>query len=164
MATYMPPRGHRTAPTFDPSKPREIKRFFSELQYHFDTAEITDNTEKKNHATRYVDCDIADLWESLPSFSDPSKGYNDFKTSVFDLYPAADAEYKYTISDLDFLVTSRNRTDLDSLTDLAEYHTQFLAITNFLISKCRLSELNSNALMSTDSRRLFGAKSRNVYR
>ncbi len=66
MATCMPPRGHRTAPTFNPSKPREIKRFFLELQYHFDTAEITDNTEKKNHATRYVDCDIADIWKSLP--------------------------------------------------------------------------------------------------
>ena len=46
----MPPRGDRTAPTFDPTKPRELKRFFSELQYHFDAANVTDDTEKKKQS------------------------------------------------------------------------------------------------------------------
>ena len=112
MATCMPARGHRTAPTFDPLKPREIKRFFSELKFHFDAANVTDDTEKKNHTTRYVNCDVADLWELLPAFSDASKTYSDFKTAVFKLYPAADEEYKYTIADLDFLIATRHRADL----------------------------------------------------
>ncbi len=42
---------------------------------------------------------------------------------------------------MDFLITTRNRTDLNSLAELTEYHAQFLAITNFLISKRRLSEI-----------------------
>ncbi len=137
----MPPRGDCTAPTFDPSKPRELKRFFSELKYHFDTANVTDDTEKKNHATRYVDFDIAEIWESFPSFSDASATYDNFRAAVFELYPAADEEYRYTIADLDFLITDRQRLDITSLADLAAYHAQFLAITNFLISKHRLSQI-----------------------
>ncbi len=137
----MPPRGDRTAPTFDPSKPRELKRFFSELQYNFDAANVTDDTEKKNHATRYVDFDVADIWESLDSFSDASQTYDNFRAAVFELYPAADDEYRYTTADLDFLITDRQRLDITSLTDLAEYHAHFLAITNFLISKHRLSQI-----------------------
>ncbi len=137
----MPPRGDRTAPTFDPSKPRELKRFFSELQYHFDAANVTDETEKKNHATRYLNFDVAELWESLPSFSDASQTYDNLRAAVFELYPAADDEYRYTISDLESLIADRQRLDITSLTDLADYHARFLAITNFLISKHRLSQI-----------------------
>ena len=139
--TRMPPRGHRTAPTFDPGKPRELKRFFSELNFHFDAANVTDDTEKKSHATRYVDFDVAEIWESLPSFSDASQPYNDFQNAVFELYPAADNEYRYTIADLDFLIADRQRLDITSLADLAAYHALFLAITKFLISKHRLSQI-----------------------
>ncbi len=137
----MPPRGHRTAPTFDPGKPRELKRYFSELEFHFDAANVTDNTEKKNHATRYVDFNVAEIWESLPSFSDPSATYNNFRAAVFELYPAAGEEYKYTLADVDFLIAHRLRSDVTSLADLADYHAHFLAITNFLVSKQRLSEI-----------------------
>ncbi len=115
----------RTAPTFNPSKPREIKRFFSELQYHFDTAEITDNTEKKNHATRYVDCDIADIWESLPSFSDTSKTFNNFKTSVLSSTPPQTLNTGTQLQTWIFSSPLATRTDLDSLADLAGYHAQF---------------------------------------
>ncbi len=141
MSTCMPPRGDCTAPIFDPAKPRELKRFFTELQFHFDAANVTDDTEKKNHATRYVDFDISEIWESLPSFSDPSVTYDNFRAAVFELYPAADDEYRYTVADLDFLIADRLRLDITSLTDLADYHAQFLAVTSFLISKHRLSAI-----------------------
>ncbi len=141
IVTRMPPRGHCTAPIFDPGKPRELKRFFSELNFLFDAANVTDDTEKKNHATRYVHFDIAEIWESLPSFSDASVTYDNFRDAVFELYPAADEEYKYTLADVDFLIAHRLRSDITSLADLADYHVHFLAVTKFLISKQRLPEI-----------------------
>ncbi len=44
-------------------------------------------------------------------------------------------------ADLDFIIADRQRLDITSLTDLANYHTHFLAVTNFLISKHRLSQI-----------------------
>ncbi len=76
-----------------------------------------------------------------PFVSDPSQPYDNFRAAVFELYPAADEEYKYTIADLDFLIADRQRLDITSLTDLANYHAHFLAITSFLISKHRLSQI-----------------------
>ncbi|KJA22346.1 hypothetical protein HYPSUDRAFT_139230, partial [Hypholoma sublateritium FD-334 SS-4] len=76
---------------------------------------ITNVTEKKQHMTRYVDFKVADIWELLPSFLDASN------TAT--------------------LIANCRRLDLISLANLADYHVQFLTITNFLISKHLLCEL-----------------------
>jgi len=47
---YMPARGERAAPSFDTTKPRELVRFFEELEYLFARADLKDETEKKKHA------------------------------------------------------------------------------------------------------------------
>ncbi len=80
MSFRMPPRGDETAPTFDPAKPRELRHFFSELEYHFSAASITDNTAKKQHATRYLDFDVADIWNHSLNFRMPQivHGIQDF--------------------------------------------------------------------------------------
>jgi hypothetical protein len=46
----MPPRGHGSAPKFTPDVPRELQRYFKELELLFGPAQIVDNTEKKKHA------------------------------------------------------------------------------------------------------------------
>ena len=141
MTTRMPARGDRSAPTFDPAKPRELKRFFVDLEYHFKAIPTLSDTEKKEHATRYVSIEVADIWETLPEFSNGNKTFDDFKKAVQGLYPAADEDYKYTLADMDILIGNRQRIGIHSLADLADYHAQFLAITKFLISKQRLSEI-----------------------
>src|SRR6202790_3626460 len=40
--TLMPSRGDRSAPKFDPKQPRELRRYFSDLDTHFARAGITD--------------------------------------------------------------------------------------------------------------------------
>ena len=52
MTTRMPARGDRSAPTFDHTKPRELKRFFVDIEYLFKAIPTMSETEKKEHATR----------------------------------------------------------------------------------------------------------------
>ncbi len=135
----MPARGDRSAPRFDPHQPRELKRYFADLDFAFVRAGITDATEKKKHACRFVDVDTADLWESISEYSDAQKSYAEFVLVVYSLYPGAEEERKWSVADMDKLVGERSRLGVLSLGDLGDYYRQFYTITTFLISKQRLS-------------------------
>jgi hypothetical protein len=139
-AVPMPARGDRTAPNFDPKQPRELRRYFSELEFHFTRSSVTAAEEKKKHACRFVDVDTSELWESLPEYTDHAVSYVDFMKAVHALYPGSDEERKWSVADMDKLVGERCRLGVLSLSDLGEYYRQFLAITTFLRGKSRLSE------------------------
>jgi hypothetical protein len=135
----MPARGDRSAPRFDPHQPRELRRYFDDLAFAFNRANITDNAEKKTHACRYANVDTADLWESIAEYSDAQKTYEDFVKAVHSLYPGSEEERKWSVADMDKLVGERSRLGVLSLGDLGEYYRQFYTITTFLIGKRRLS-------------------------
>ena len=136
----MPVRGDRAAPKFDPKQPRELRRYFADLEFVLARAQITDEGEQKRHSTRYVDVDTSELWETLPEFADNTKTFEEYVKAVATLYPGADAERKWSVADMDKLVGERTRLGIISLGDLGEYYRQFLIITTFLRNKSRLSE------------------------
>ena len=138
--TLMPSRGDRSAPKFDPKQPRELRRYFSDLDTHFARAGITNAAIKKTNACSYVDVDTSELWESLSEFSDATKTYLEFVAAIYTLYPGSEEERKWSVADMDKVVGERSRLGVISLGDLGEYYRQFLAITRFLRSKNRLSE------------------------
>ncbi|KAJ7900842.1 hypothetical protein B0H13DRAFT_2275275 [Mycena leptocephala] len=84
MATpSMPSRGDRNAPTFESTKPRELPRYFSDLEYQFTRCNITDNDEKKSHATRFLSISTlvgAHARTGIHSRGDFSEFYRDFST------------------------------------------------------------------------------------
>ena len=88
----MPARGDRGAPAFDPSKPRELRRFFKELKFHFGRSNVVNEAMLKKHALQFADCDTAELSEILPEFADTAKTYQDFMDAVYKLYPGSDSE------------------------------------------------------------------------
>jgi hypothetical protein len=135
----MPARGDRIAPRFDPQQPRELKRYFADLDFIFGRANITDEADMKLHACRYVDVDTADLWESMAEYSDVGKTYEEFVKAVHGLYPGSEEERKWSVADMDKLVGERSRLGVLSLGDLGEYFRQFYTITTFLRGKQRLS-------------------------
>jgi hypothetical protein len=138
---YMPARGERAAPSFDNTKPRELVRFFEELEYLFTRADLKDETEKKKHVLRYVDFDIEQIWKTFPEFSDPTKTYQHFKTAILVHYPDASGDYVYSLRDMDLLIGERQRLGISNTVDLADYHLKFLAITSWLIQKQQLGTL-----------------------
>jgi hypothetical protein len=48
--TTMPPQGHTSAPKFTPDIPRELERYFKELEILFSPTQVINNMEKKKHA------------------------------------------------------------------------------------------------------------------
>ena len=142
MATFhMPARGERAAPTFDKTKPRELIRFFEELEYLFERAELTDNTTMKKHVLRYVEFDVEQIWKSFPEYSDATKTYNEFKAAILVHYPDASGDYVYSMRDMDLLIGERQRLGISTTTDLSDYHLKFVSITSWLIEKKQLGTL-----------------------
>ena len=129
----MPTRGHPTAPKFDPEQPRELRRYFEELEHLFTTCNITTFDEQKRQTTQYLDVQTAELWELLPEYNsqDPNT-YELWKRAIIALYPGAKQECKWSIADMDKLVGERSRIRIYSIEDLGAYHRAFLLITTFL--------------------------------
>ena len=116
----MPARGDRSAPQFDPQQPRELRRYFADLDFAFTRAGIADREAKKKHACRYVDVDTADLWESIAEFTNANSSYDEFTKAVHALYPGSEEERKWSVTDMDKLVGERSRLGIISLADLGE--------------------------------------------
>ncbi len=135
----MPARGDHVAPTFDPKQPRELRRYFEDLEFLFNRARVTNATEKKVHACRYVDFDTSELWASLADYATVAR-YEDFREAIYELYPGSEEERRWSVADMDELTGERLRLGIQNLADLGDYHRQFLAITTFLRSKNRISE------------------------
>ncbi|KAJ6471579.1 hypothetical protein C8R47DRAFT_1077231 [Mycena vitilis] len=134
----MPARGDRNAPQFDSTKPRELQRYFTDLEYHFTRSNVTDGAEKKKHATRFLGVDDQEVWEALEEFK-AAHTYAEFKAAVLKLYPGNDADRKYSLADLDALVGQYARVGMLSKGDYSDFYRQFIVITKYLIGRQRLS-------------------------
>jgi hypothetical protein len=88
----MPGRGDHSTPKFDPKQPRELRCYFTDLDFTFDCTSITNKAGKKKHACHYVDVDTSELWETLVEYTDVAKSYEDFMKAVHALYPGSDEE------------------------------------------------------------------------
>ncbi|CAK5279040.1 unnamed protein product, partial [Mycena citricolor] len=144
----MPARGARGAPEFDPSKPRELPRFFTDLEYHFGLASIADAQERKRHALRFLPFDEAELWESLDSFAAPHN-YDAWKAEVLKLYPGTDSDRKYATSDLHALIGKYTSSGIHSRAEYSEFYRLFLVISKYLILKQRLSLVEQSRAFRT---------------
>ena len=137
----MPVRGEHAAPFFDRTKPRQITRYFEDLELLFKRSAVASDKEKKEFAVRYVDFDTEQLWKTVPEFVNAVSTYAQFKDTILLHYPNAGSNYTYSLRDLDSLTGDQYRTSIHSTNDLSDYHMQFMAITNWLIGKNRLGPL-----------------------
>ena len=69
------------------------------------------------------------------------KSYMEFKKEILSHYPDATSEYVYSIRDMDMLIGEWQRLSFNNMTKLSEFHLQFIAITNWIISQKQLSNL-----------------------
>ena len=137
----MPACGEHAAPTFDKTKPRELLRFFDDLEYLMERAVITSETDKKKQAVRYTDFDTEQVWKTFPEFKNNATTYLDFKQAILVHYPDASGDFIYSLRDMDSLIGERQRIGISSTQDLSDYHLQFMSITTWLKEKKHLGEL-----------------------
>lgn len=138
---YMPARGERSAPSYNKSRPRELVRFFKELERLFVRTSMTSDKEKKEQVLRYVDFEEEEFWQTLPEFKSSMATYDDFKAAIFFCYPDASGDYLYSLHDVDLLIMERLQVGINNATDLADFHLRFHQITSWLVSKDHLCEL-----------------------
>ncbi|KAJ6524038.1 hypothetical protein B0H19DRAFT_1008493, partial [Mycena capillaripes] len=135
----MPARNDRIAPVFDSQKPRDLRRYFCDLEFLFSRSSITDDTQKKFHATRFLSIDDQELWELVPEFADITASFAQFTAAIFRLYPEADPSRRYSLAHLDALVTELSHIASLSRTRFLEFYRRFFTISSFLRAHDRLS-------------------------
>lgn len=132
-------RGDRNAPTFDPEKPRTLERYFDDLETHFARSGVTDETDKKKYAVKFVSIDVADLWEVLPEYEDPATTYNNFKAAILKLYPGTQSGKRYAKADLEHLVDRWQSRGIANLGEWSEYYREYLQISRYLVAQGKLA-------------------------
>ena len=115
----MPLSGERIAPRFDSFKPREIHKFWEDIETHFERSSIMDN-ERKPWVLRYVDSDTCDFWESFEEASSDEKTYEEFKAKINEYYPRVDGTRQHTTAEL---LTYIDQALSDSIWDKEKYAT-----------------------------------------
>lgn len=142
MATpQMPTRGERAAPIFDKTRPRELPRFFDDLERLFLRTSVVSDTEKKKYVVYFTDYETEQMWKTFPEYVNGAKTYQDFKDAILVHYPDATGDFVYSLRDMDSLIGERQHIGINSTTELSEYHLHFLAITTWLIDKHQLADL-----------------------
>ncbi|OSX55852.1 hypothetical protein POSPLADRAFT_1063416, partial [Postia placenta MAD-698-R-SB12] len=110
----------------------------------FDGTKLRPIGTKKQWAVRYPSIDVADLWETIESFINVAKSYNDWKADVRALYPGADDTRKWSLADMDQLIGEHARIGIHNAADLGCYYRDFMAITKHLIAQNRLSPIEQS--------------------
>ncbi|TFK31051.1 hypothetical protein BDQ12DRAFT_761515, partial [Crucibulum laeve] len=147
-ARIMPARGDRGAPTFDANSPRQLNRFFTDIEYLFESCAVTENAAKKSHALRYLDVDDASLWQTLAEYeaAGDAGSWNLFKQAVYALYPGSEDASRYTVADMrDLVRKTRESSLIKSMADLGSFYRQFLAITSHLVAQRLISDLDQQS-------------------
>ena len=138
---YMPARGEWSAPSFNKEKPRELVRFFKELERLFVRASVTSEQEKKEQVLHYVDFEEEEFWQTLPEFKSSLATYDDFKAAILFCYPNASGDYLYSLGDIDLLIKEQQQLGINNATDLADFHLRFHMISSWLIDRKHLGDL-----------------------
>ena len=138
-AATMPTRNERSSPSFSSAHPRELSRYFRELELLFKKFAVAADADKKTWSTYYLSISDSDDWEMLPEFSDPVKTWEEFRKAVERMYPGSTEEARYTRADLDAHIARWRAHGVRTLGDWAEFFRTYQAITTWLISKGRFS-------------------------
>lgn len=140
-AISMPVRGERAAPIFNKTRPKELIRYFTDLELLFPRAKVTADNEKKRFTVYYVEFEMEQTWSMFPEFRDVGSTYDNLKNTILVHYPDATGDYVYSIRDMDSLIGEQQRVGIKMTNELSEFHLKFLTITTWLIDKAQLGDL-----------------------
>ena len=142
MPVYdLPTQNDASAPRFDKDNPLGLAGYFKELEYLFEKHRVSDATQRKQSAVRYVSLDVQELWQCAAAWGDPTRSYEAFKAEVHAFYPEATDAFRYTTWDLSALVNERAQREMESIEDLGTFYRKFIVVSTFLIKRDRLSTL-----------------------
>lgn len=142
MTTPLPKRDERSAPKFDSKNEALLPNFFEEFERTAKAAGIIENSEKmKRTVLGYLDAKTMKFWQSLDTFDDDEKTWEEFKTKILDYYPGATGTAEVTTEELVRVVETYQKKLISTTQDLAEYHREFAVVAKALRTQGTLSEI-----------------------
>lgn len=102
----IPAARHHKAPQFMEYEPRELGKYFKELETLLANTQIAGDVGRKKQVIRYLKVNTADTWKSLVSYG-PGESYEDWKKEVTDLYPGVNDYKCWMMVDMDKLVREK---------------------------------------------------------
>ncbi|KAJ4474786.1 hypothetical protein C8R41DRAFT_774817, partial [Lentinula lateritia] len=129
MTTPLPKRDGRSAPKFDPENEALLPNFFKEFERTAKAAGINEDAEKmKRTVLGYLNAKTMRFWQSLDTFDDDMKTWENFKTEILDYYPGATGTAEVTTKELVRVVKTFKKKTISTTQDLAEYHWEFTVV------------------------------------
>ncbi|EIW58983.1 uncharacterized protein TRAVEDRAFT_48115 [Trametes versicolor FP-101664 SS1] len=146
MRRSMPARGHATAPTFDSSEPRNLRRFFQDLETLFEITGVMDPKQQKKWVTQYVPIKESEFYEEMAEFKDETKTFKEFHSAIYAAHPGASETRKFSNAEVDQLLESRSRAPITTSSELGEFYRPFYAMTSYLIQQNKMSAFEQSRL------------------
>ena len=120
----MPSRTARGAPSFEPSKPEELERYFDDLEEWFVRAGLTSDAAKRPYIGKYAPLSTELEWKNIEGWN--TKSYDDIKEAIMKEYPAAIAMKNGSIEKLNQICRENQRIGENDLTKLLNFKRAFL--------------------------------------
>ncbi|KAF4609690.1 hypothetical protein D9613_012044 [Agrocybe pediades] len=133
-----PARGTKEAPVFDGHR-TPIQRYLEDIKELCNYRGDTSDKVKYDKAIWYVDMRFVDSWKRIMS---PTATWEENKKSLLESFPGLDSLYKYSINDMNNLVTTYSSKPMNKLEDVAEYHCEFMVIATFSLDEKLITQDN----------------------
>ncbi|KAJ3897750.1 hypothetical protein F5879DRAFT_995595 [Lentinula edodes] len=89
----------------------------------------------------YLDAKTMRFWQSLDTFDEDTKTWEEFKSEILDYYPGATGTAEVTTEELVRVVETFQKKDISTTQELAEYHREFAVVAKALRTQGTLSEI-----------------------
>ncbi|KAL5522432.1 hypothetical protein ACEPAG_8448 [Sanghuangporus baumii] len=136
-------RGDKRAPVFNGSDPKELFRFFNDVEAIAMDANWDASTIIRCGYLYYAKTDIAEIWETLPKASIVPADVANFKMAVKKLYPSLADGKRYSQGKLEQFIAEWAEKGIQTRDEFGTYHQEFLRRASYLIRSNKLTENDS---------------------
>ncbi|KAL5526227.1 hypothetical protein ACEPAG_7566 [Sanghuangporus baumii] len=144
MAAARPPlQGDKRALVFDGSDPKELFRFFDDVEAIAMDANWDASTTIRRGYLYYAKTDVAEIWETLPEASIVPADAANFKTGVKKLYPSLADGKRYSRGELEQFIAEWAEKGIRTRDEFGTYHREFLRRASYLVRSNKLTENDS---------------------
>lgn len=96
------------------------------------------------HTIRYLDGEDYDVWNSCPAAR--GQDWEDFRRRITDMYPGAEDENQYSVTDLEIYVENQATVPMNDQNHFGDYYRKFIVKANWLIDRRYLSRRERDKL------------------
>lgn len=138
----MPSPYDRSAPRFD-GQPRSLKRFLDEIEILGRDCNVTEQ-DLITHTLRYLDSRDEEIWRGPALHARGDWGL--FKIKIITLYPGAEDEHRYTVTDLQIIAENQAAIPMRDRFQFGEYYRQFVTKSDWLLARGVISRREQSKL------------------